>query len=108
MKLLLSLFLLTCFHTMRTEAQSSKTPKWMCEKGFWVIQSNVHTPKIATIYFYNNERELVYKEDVKGRRINIERLKARKHLEAVLYNAVIAFKKDGVVKENQQMVVTKR
>jgi hypothetical protein len=107
MKLILSLFVLTCFYTTQIKAQS-KTPKWMCGKGFWVIESNVHTPKKAIIYFYTNEHELVYKEEVEGISINTDRIKTRKHLEAVLHSAITAWQKDGVVKENQQLVIVKR
>ena len=107
MKLILPFFVLACLYTLQVKAQSSKVPAWMCEKGFWVIQSNVHTPKIAIIYFYTNQRELVYKEEVKGKRINSERIRTRKHLEAVLNGAIIAWQKDGIVKENQQLVAAK-
>ncbi len=75
----------------------------MCQKGFWVIQGNLHSPKNSTIYFYNNERELVYKEEVYNR-INPDKLKTRKRLESVLNQSVIAWQKERVLKENQQLV----
>ena len=101
------IFAFPFYHTIVVQAQlNSKTPKWMCGKGFWVIESNMHTPKNCTIYFYNNERELVYKEAVTGRRINTEKIKTRKHLEAVLNQAVTAWQKERIVKENQQMVLS--
>ena len=80
----------------------------MCGKGFWVIQNNIHTPKNCTVYFYTNERELVYKEVVTGKRINTAKIKTRKHLDAVLNQAVIAWQKEGVIKENLQLVASKR
>lgn len=108
MKPMLSLIVLICFYTHPGNAQSSKTPKWLCEKGFWVIQSNIKTPKSATIFFYTNDQELVYKEQITGKRINPERIKTRKRLEAVLSASIVAWEKDGVVKENQQLVMTKQ
>ena len=78
----------------------------MCQKGFWVIQGNISSPNVSTIYFYNNDRELVYKEQV-DKRINPNKLKTRKHLESVLNASVIAWQKERVVKENQQLVITK-
>jgi hypothetical protein len=102
------IFLLLFCHTMAVNGQlHSKTPKWMCGKGFWVIVSNRNTPKNCTIYFYTNERELVYKEVITGRQINTEKIKTRKHLDRVLNQAVTAWQKEGIVKENQQMVVSK-
>lgn len=40
------------------------TPKWVSEKGYWFAESNIHTLKVNTIYFYNNNNVLVYKEYV--------------------------------------------
>ena len=107
MKLILPFFVLACLYTLQVKAQSSKVPAWMCEKGFWVIQSNGRTPKNAIIYFYTNQHALVYKEELKGKRINPERIRTQKHLEAVLNKAIIAWQKDGIVKENQQLVAAK-
>ena len=102
-------FSICLLYNSTLKAQSESTvPKWMCEKGYWVIQSNLKTPKNATIFFYTPQHELVYKEFVSGKKINIDKLKTRKHLEEVLNQAVTAWQKEGVVKENQQLVVTKR
>ena len=40
------------------------SPDWVSEKGWWVVESNIHTPKQHVIYFYNNDRVLVYKEKI--------------------------------------------
>ena len=98
---------LICNSTIKAQSDSA-VPKWMSEKGYWVIQSNLKTPKNATIYFYTTKHELVYKEFISGKKINIEKIKTRKHLEEVLNQAVIAWQNEGIVKENQQLVVTKR
>ena len=106
---LILFFFIFILYNSTVKAQSeSKVPKWMCEKGYWVIQSNLKTPKNATIYFYTAQHELVYKEFVSGKKINIEKIKTRKHLEEVLNQAVTAWQKEGIVKENQQLVITKR
>jgi hypothetical protein len=101
------LFLVALCTSATIKAQSPPVPKWMSEKGFWVIQSNLKSPKNSTIYFYNNDQELVYKEEVNGKRINTDKLKTRKHLESVLVESITTWKKEGVAKENQQLVVTK-
>jgi len=107
---LIVLFFISFFignSALRAQSKSA-VPKWMCEKGYWIIESNLKTPKNATIYFYTPRHELVYKEFISGKKINIEKIKTRKHLEQVLNQAVIAWQKEGVVKENQQLVITKR
>jgi hypothetical protein len=108
MKLLLLLATLICFQTKTVKAQPLKTPTWMNGKGYWVIQSNLKTPKNSTIFFYTNKHELVYKETITGQRINPDRVKIRKHLEAVLKQAIVAWEKEGIARENEQMVVTAR
>jgi hypothetical protein len=106
MKLMLLLIIVLCTNAT-IKAQSSAVPKWMSQKGFWVIQSNLKSSKNSIIYFYTNDHELVYKEKVTGKRINPDRLKTRKHLESVLVKSIAAWQKEGVVKENQQLVITK-
>jgi hypothetical protein len=101
------LFLVALCTSATIIAQSSPPPKWMSEKGFWVIQSNLKSPKNSTIYFYNNDNELVYKEEVNGKRINTGKLKTRKHLESVLVESITTWKREGVAKENQQLVIRK-
>jgi hypothetical protein len=93
--------------TLKAQAKS-EAPKWMCDKGYWVIQSNLKTPKNCIIYFYTIQHELVYKEVVSGKKINIEKTSTRKHLEGVLNQAITAWQKEGIVKENQQLVITRR
>ena len=105
--LFFSLTFFNCNSTLKAQSKPA-VPKWMSEKGYWVIQSNLKTPKNATIYFYTPQHELVYKEVISGKKINIEKIKTRKHLEQVLNQAITVWEKEGVVKENQQLVITKR
>lgn len=86
----------------------SEVPKWMCEKGYWVIQSNLKTPKSCVIYFYTRQHDLVYKELVSGKKINSEKTSTRKHLEEVLNQSITTWQKEGIVRENQQLVITRR
>jgi hypothetical protein len=72
------------------------------ETGFWVIESNKHSPKNSIVYFYNEDKELVYKESITGKRININRKKTRKQLNGVLEQCLLSWKKERTIKENQQ------
>ena len=105
--LLFSIAFFNCNSLLQAQSQSD-VPKWMSEKGYWVIQSNLKTPKDATIFFYTPQHELIYKELISGKKINIEKIKTRKHLEKVLNQAITVWGKEGVVKENQQLVIMKR
>lgn len=97
----------SCNSTLTAQVKP-EVPKWMCSQGYWVIHGNLNTPKTSTIFFYTTQHELVYKELIYGKKINIGRMKTRKHLEKVLNQAVMVWQKEGIVKENQQLVSTKR
>jgi len=105
-----ALTFIVVFFSLLSLAQAqaaSKAPKWLSGKGLWVIQSNIKTPKNATIYFYNNNKELIYKEVVTNKKINTERASVRKKLEAVLVQAVSAWEREKVVKENDNWVASR-
>lgn len=82
----------------------AKSSSWISGKGFWNIESNIKTPRNCTIYFYNNNRDLVYKETISSKRININRKKVCKKLEAVLVQAVTAWEQKKSCRENEALV----
>lgn len=53
--------------------EKTKTPRWVSDKGFWQIESNIHTPNKNIIYFYNNDQVLIYKESLDGIKINLKK-----------------------------------
>ena len=82
-------------------AQSTVTPS---SGGFWVVESNVKTPKSATVYFYTNEQVLVYKETVTGRRLHLKKKKQIRHLNQVLDQSIAAWKKEQVLQQDLNLV----
>ena len=81
------------------------SPDWVSEKGWWVIESNIHSPKQHIIYFYNNDGVLVYKEKIEGLRINASKRNTRLQLKQVLETSVLAWEKQHQLKENEALVV---
>jgi len=81
------------------------SPDWVSTKGWWVVESNVHTPKQHIVYFYNNDGVLVYKEKIDGLRINPARRTTRMQLKQVLESAVLAWENKQQFKDNQTLVV---
>jgi len=59
-----------------------------------------------TIYFYNTENTMVYKETVEGVRLHLDRTKTLMRLKNVLDQSVTAWQKHHVSKENQALVAT--
>jgi hypothetical protein len=82
------------------------SPEWVSEKGWWMVESNIHTPKKHIVYFYNNDGVLVYKENIEGLRINPSKKATRMRLKQVLETSVQAWEGKQEFKENQELVIT--
>lgn len=87
------------------QAKAPATPRWVSEKGYWIVESNIHVPKQYIVRFYNNDHTLVYKEEIKGMTLKLERRKVKMHLKQVLEAALYAWTKQQQAKENEGWVV---
>jgi len=94
------------FSQVEHESYPLPTPKWVSEKGYWVIESNVKTPKNSVIYFYNNDNELVYKEKLEDIRINWKKKRVLMHLKRVLEQSIASWNKQHLFTENEMLVAT--
>ncbi|OQP67376.1 hypothetical protein A3860_03225 [Niastella vici] len=105
-QLFITLFLcLLVQATLFAQHKPRAIPEWVSEKGWWVVESNIHTPKVNTIYFYNNDGVLVYKEKIEGLRINSSKKTIRIQLKQVLETAVVTWQKEHQLKENESLVL---
>jgi hypothetical protein len=86
-------------------ATTPTAPRWVSEKGYWVVESNVNSPKQCTIRFYNNEHVLVYSEKVEGVVLKLEKTKVKMHLKKVLESSVIAWEAKRKASENEGWVI---
>ncbi|MBO9199667.1 MULTISPECIES: hypothetical protein [Niastella] len=84
--------------------KSKGSPEGVSEKGWWVIESNIHTPKKNIVYFYNNDGVMVYKEKIDGIRINPSRKTTRIQLQQVLESAVVTWEQQHKLLEDQELV----
>lgn len=75
------------------------------DKGYWVIENNIKTPRQSVVYFYTPENQLVYKETVIGRKLNVSRRRICKRLNAVLEQSILAWKNNKAMKAGQQLVL---
>lgn len=106
---LTTVFFLTLSMTAFTVIAQAKTtagnaPKWVAVNGYWVIETNINSPKLNTIYFYNDNNNLVYKEKVDGIVINLKKRRVKMDLKKVLNQSVIAFNNTKKEAENQMLV----
>lgn len=106
--LILSMALLPlCFDALSQAAPTvelKEIPNWISEKGYWVTESNLKSPDTCTIFFYNNDHVLVYKERLEGIVLNIKRYKVRMRLKSVLEKSIINFEANKTIAENQSLV----
>ena len=104
MKKIVLLPLILVFACTTASAQKSKTQKE--PDGFWVIESNVKTPRQSTVYYYNRSNEVIYREDVSGKKLNTARRRTVRRLNQVLDQSLIAWKSNKT-NNSGQLVKTK-
>ena len=92
-------FALLLLSTASFAQQKDKT-RCMPAHGFWVVESNVQSPKESVIFFYNKEGQCISREVVSGRRVNVKRKRVVRHLNDVLNQSLLAWKENATVKEN--------
>jgi len=83
------------------EEQKVNTPKWVSDKGYWVVESNVHSPLENTVRFYTNDDMLIYKETISGTRINFKKRKVKMKLKHALESAITAWEQKKTPEENK-------
>jgi hypothetical protein len=102
--IVITTLLAVAFTSVCYSQSESKHPKWLSEKGYWMIESNVKTPKNNTLYFFNNDNVLVYKEKLEGVKLNINRAKVKMSLKNILEQSVTAWEQKHIANENSFLV----
>ncbi len=74
--------------------QNKKSPAWLPENGYWIVESNLHTPKKHIVRFYTLDNVLIYSERISGKKLNIDKCKVKMKLKQVLELTVTAWKKN--------------
>lgn len=85
-------------------SSGGKVPKWVSDAGYWVVESNINTPLEHTIWFYNNDNVLVYKEALHGTRLNPSRKSVKMKLKKVLETSVTVWQQKNITEENKEYV----
>jgi len=97
---------ISSFGLAQSNSQNKGKAKCISVKGYWVIENNIKSPKSNTIYFYNNDNVMVYKETVDGIRINTNKRKTLLKLKSALEQAVVAWENGRTKNDNELLVVT--
>ena len=102
LSLLLGLVVTAFSATAQEEATTpiaSVIPKYVSDKGYWVVDGNIHNKQERTIHFYNNDDLKVYQETITGK-LKLNRRKTLMHMKRMLDAAVIAWEQRKPVNEN--------
>src|SRR4051812_32447254 len=100
---LLTLFVTAAFG-QDNEAATPSTPKWISEKGYWVIENNINTPDTSVVHFYNNNNVLLYSEKVQGITLNLKKRKPLMALKKALEESVLAWQMFHRTNKTPQLV----
>jgi hypothetical protein len=74
-------------------ASGSNAPKWTSDKGYWIVENNVHVPKKYVVYFYTNEGLLIHKQAIQGITLKLHKRKVKMQLKRTLETSVLAWRK---------------
>ena len=83
------------------------TPRWVSDKGFWMVESNIYSPRKYVIYFYNNNSELIYKEKIEGVFLDLKRRRVKMNLKRALEEALLTWEKKRKTVENESLVISR-
>jgi hypothetical protein len=86
------------------ETIETTAPKWVPADGYWVAESNKANKHQATMYFYNNDHTLIYKETIAHRRFNLNKRRTLMHLKSVLDTAIALHRDGKTVEANSPML----
>ncbi len=104
-KMSLAISLSCLFFVAAAQEKTNHTPKWISNTGYWVVESNIKTPETSIVYFYNNNQVLVYKENLDGVRLQLNRRKIKMRLKKVLEQAVYAYEQKKFIPENEKWLL---
>ena len=78
---------------------ASIIPKYVSDKGYWVVEGNIHNKQEHTIHFYNNDDLKVYEQTITGR-LKLNKPKTLMHIKRMLDTAVVAWEQKRPLDEN--------
>ena len=112
-KYMLFLFVLMscCLASIYGRTQQATTitqdPKWTPSRGYWVIESSKTNPESSKVFFYSDDHELVYSEQVEGRVLNCKKRKVLLQLKQALETSLAARDEDRNLQHNSLMVLSR-
>lgn len=87
-------------------AQSNQVPKprWVSDKGYWVIETHTEGTLRQVIHFYNNDNQLVYDEVMEGLVVKASKRNVKMKLKKILETSVASWELNKQSTENLALV----
>ena len=73
------------------QSDSPVAAPWVSDKGYWVVETNIHDPLNNMIHFYNNENGLVYTEKLVGVKLDVNKRKVKMKLKKALEKTLLLY-----------------
>ena len=86
------IFVLISF-TSYSQEDDHHTPAWVSDKGYWVVEDNIHQPLQHLVRFYNNHNILVGMQDISGAKLNLKKRKVKMQLKSMLETSLLVWEK---------------
>jgi len=102
--LILAIVITSTSFKAAAQSKSAKTPKWISDKGYWVLEDNKKGNSFSVINFYNNDNQLVYREKLIGTSLNINKKKTLMKLKDALDASIVAWEEKHTLKEDEAIV----
>lgn len=98
--------LVCCFSLSFASAQepTPRVPAWVSSKGYWVVESNLNSPLQHVVRFYNNQRQLLYTENLRGVKLDPKQRKVKMKLKKVLESTVANWEIRKIAEEDKAYV----
>ncbi len=87
-----------------SNSADAQNKKYVPEKGFWVLESNIHQKKNTIVRFYDDRSNLIYEETAMDVRMNIKRKKTLMFLKTGLEKALIAWNQNNEAVKNGDII----
>ena len=71
-----------------SQTNDRSLPAWVSEKGYWVIEGNVHHPLQNIVRFYNNQHVMTGLTEFNSKKLNVKRKKVKMQLKSMLESSV--------------------
>ena len=97
------LLIVTLLITASIHAQHAK-PKWVSEKGYWVVETSGQTKNNQIIRFYSNEGQLVHQEPVANQALKLSKRKVKMELKKLLEASVDSWQASRKSAESPNLV----